>query len=244
MGDIRVVSDQAPQSMDILLLLFKEGFVPIRVIGTNTISYKYIPSIESPKSPYTTLSAQQFVKFGYLASSPFNSSDILRYESPGDNPTLLYVEYGITPDQLEVFTEYSNTQLRTFSSFAWSSTQTEFGSVSGFQSKYNDVSSISGMMIMPKTDITFQLYNPTSTSVNWALRLALDYFTYAPINDAELVYNILNLTTHRKPKIYPVGNAVTPIKFSDIKQYISPGTKYVNYSSVTQSQIASDLGVS
>ncbi len=245
MKTVKIISDNAPQPMDVLFLLFSEGYLPIRVIGTNIISYKYIPSAEQPTSPYITISPQQFITYGYLASKPLNSTDILYYNFNKASPSLLYAEFGITPDYLLMFNEYgSNKKLRTFGNFTWSQNVLQFGSVSGYDSPYNDVESISGLMIMPNIDITFHFYNPLNTPATWALRLGLDYFTYEPLNDPELIYNIINLATHRKAKVYPVGNSTSLEKFSTFQQNLSPNAKIVKYGSSTVSEIANDLGVS
>ena len=245
MEQIRAISNNAPQPLDTLFLLFQEGFLPIRVTLTNELSYTYIPANEAANTPIGNRQIQPstFISWGYLSSNILGVTDILRYSPPTSLNMLLYAEFGISPPDLQMFNEYpARNKLRTFASNVWSENVTQFGYIDGNMSGYNNPSDVSGLLIVPSTDITFDFYNPTQHVQTWQLRIGFVYFTYTLIKDAQYIYDSMNGILPRKPKSYVIGSANNPIPFSSASQNMIKGAKVIPYEAITKSQIESSLG--
>ncbi|MEM3301678.1 MAG: hypothetical protein QXX23_06985 [Thermoplasmata archaeon] len=208
-----------PAELDVIFMGFKEGFVPIRVSTRNLVTYYYDFKVERPN--YLGIPPNSYSTLGTLSSTGLNTQDILYYTNSSQ---LMVVRVGFSPTNLRLFYEYpKGVKVNTFGNFVWSETLPQFGFINGFESPFLEPTDKLEFLLIPKTDIAFDAYNNTNSTVYPVFNLTISTFSYVYLRDPQYILDLMNQAYKQVPYKYTIGSYISPVSYVESKVNLMPG---------------------
>ncbi len=198
---------------------FKEGFVPIRVNTRNLLTYYY--DFKQERTSYSGIPPLSYSSLGTLSSTSLNTQDILKSSS---NTELMAISIGVAPTELRVYYEYpKGSKVNTFGNFTWSDTIPQFGFVNGFETPFLNPTDKLEFLLLPQTDVAFDVYNNTNSTVYPVFNLTISTFTYTYLKDAQFILDMMNLVYKLVPYKYTIGSYNNPVSYAQSVKNMMPG---------------------
>jgi len=234
------VTTNLPTELDVIFMGFKEGFVPIRVSTVNMVTYYY--DFTQERANYKGIGPLQFSSLGTLSSLSLNTQDILKSSK---NTELMVIRVGVSPTNLRIYYEYpKGVNVNTFGNFTWSSTLTQFGFINGFESPFLEPTDKLEFLLLPQTDVAFDAYNNTNSTVFPVFNLTISIFTYAYLKDPQYIVDMMNMVYKLVPYKYTIGSYSNPVSYAQSIVNMLPGgpPTPIPYSAVSVNDIKSVWG--